>query len=120
MQSPCQTLGFSSLPVSSPCGPNSGPASRTLVPPQADETYISHKPSQNFFALFSILWSNRIHYSTRSRLIVKAKEGVRSACFPARTTKHPAYKSSRSLGGALLPQSPGSLFSYTTSFQGAR
>src|ERR1017187_9194382 len=25
MQSPCQTLGFSSLPVSSPCGPNSGP-----------------------------------------------------------------------------------------------
>src|ERR1035441_397284 len=38
---PAKPSGLVHCTVSSPCGPNSGPASRTLVPPQADETYIN-------------------------------------------------------------------------------
>jgi hypothetical protein len=80
----------------------------------------SHQSWQNLFALFSAPWSKWPQYPSSSRLIVKAKEGVRSTCSPARTIKHPAYTILPLPRGALLLQSPDSLFSFTSIFQVAR
>jgi len=66
--------------------------------PRPESGPFGDQSSQNILALFSTLWKKPPLYRPSSGLIVKAKEGARSTCSPARTIKHPAYKSSRSLG----------------------
>src|ERR1035441_6475378 len=59
---PAKPSGLVHCTVSSPCGPNSGPASRTLVPPQADETYISPPSKEREMATLF----NDIQYGLRT------------------------------------------------------